>query len=86
VLDKIIEKVAEKKGEQTTFEFDTSWCLPAVVLEGGAPRLPPPHAPPQAIHGCHWLPEVAVKAFSINSLSEFQYILSIWPLANTLPK
>jgi len=41
---------------------------------------------PRAIHGCRLLPEVAVKAFSINSLSEFQYILSIWPLAKTLQK
>jgi len=33
--------VAKKKGEQTTFEFDTSWCLPAVVLRGrGAPSTP----------------------------------------------
>jgi len=53
---------------------------------GGRPQATTPSCPPQAIHGCHWLPEVAVKAFSINSLSEFQYILSIWPLANTLRK
>lgn len=38
-----------------------------------ASRLPPP--------ACCLLPEVTVKAFSINSLSEFQYILTIWPLA-----
>lgn len=65
---------SQKTRKQTTFEFDTSWCR---LRSSWVPRpqvRPAPFPHPQ-------LPEVTVKAFSINSLSEFQYILTIWPLA-----
>lgn len=71
---------SQKTRKQTTFEFDTSWCRlrsscvprPTDWLTNQSALSPSPA--PQ-------LPEVTVKAFSINSLSEFQYILTIWPLA-----